>query len=136
MTDAGMPQSTSVLCNGLLRHIIDHSREAILVVDMQRMELVDEFNEDCLLHRPESDIGRLPILILSLKTGGSGLNLIGADRVIHFDRWWNPAVENQATDRVHRIGQKNSVSSYKLITLNTIEEKKDARIIVFLPYFW
>ncbi len=55
--------------------------------------------------------------------GGSGLNLVGADTVIHYDMWWNPAVENQATDRVHRMGQKQSVSSYKLITLNTIEEK-------------
>ena len=59
----------------------------------------------------------------SLKAGGTGLNLVGADTVIHYDMWWNPAVENQATDRVHRMGQKKSVSSYKLITFNTIEEK-------------
>lgn len=51
------------------------------------------------------------------------MNLVGADTVIHYDMWWNPAVENQATDRVHRIGQNRSVSSYKLVTLNTIEEK-------------
>jgi len=61
--------------------------------------------------------------LVSLKAGGSGLNLVGADTVIHYDMWWNPAVESQATDRVHRLGQMNSVSSYKLITLNTIEEK-------------
>ena len=61
--------------------------------------------------------------LVSLKAGGSGLNLVGADTVIHYDMWWNPAVENQATDRVHRIGQKKSVSAYKLVTLNTIEEK-------------
>ena len=61
--------------------------------------------------------------MLSLKAGGTGLNLVGADTVIHYDMWWNPAVEAQATDRVHRMGQKSSVSSYKLITLGTIEEK-------------
>jgi SNF2 family DNA or RNA helicase len=60
---------------------------------------------------------------VSLKAGGTGLNLVGADTVIHYDMWWNPAVENQATDRVHRMGQKKNVSAYKLITLNTIEEK-------------
>ena len=60
---------------------------------------------------------------MSLKAGGTGLNLTGADMVIHFDPWWNPAVENQATDRAHRIGQKRTVYSVKLITKGTIEEK-------------
>lgn len=78
-----------------------------------RMSIVREFNENA----------NVPIFLVSLKAGGSGLNLTGADTVIHYDMWWNPAVENQATDRVHRIGQMNSVSSYKLVTLNTIEEK-------------
>ncbi len=78
-----------------------------------RLSIVKKFNED----------HNIPIFLVSLKAGGSGLNLVGADTVIHYDMWWNPAVENQATDRVHRLGQKNSVSSYKLITLNTIEEK-------------
>ncbi|WP_075883333.1 DEAD/DEAH box helicase [Candidatus Protochlamydia sp. W-9] len=78
-----------------------------------RLSIVKKFNED----------PNIPIFLVSLKAGGSGLNLVGADTVIHYDMWWNPAVENQATDRVHRLGQKNSVSSYKLITLNTIEEK-------------
>ncbi|PFA20169.1 hypothetical protein CN373_15165 [Bacillus cereus] len=68
---------------------------------------------------------RAPIFILSLKAGGTGLNLTAANHVIHFDRWWNPAVENQATDRVHRIGQKNFVQVHKLITVNTLEEKID-----------
>mgnify|MGYP002513612370 CR=1 FL=1 len=62
-------------------------------------------------------------MVLSLKAGGTGLNLTGADTVIHFDPWWNPAVEDQATDRAHRIGQKNSVQVIKLITKGTIEEK-------------
>lgn len=78
-----------------------------------RLEIVKEFNED----------PAIPVFLVSLKAGGTGLNLTGADTVIHYDMWWNPAVENQATDRVHRMGQKNSVSSYKLITLGTIEEK-------------
>ncbi|WP_213358286.1 DEAD/DEAH box helicase [Chlamydiifrater phoenicopteri] len=78
-----------------------------------RLSLVNQFNED----------PSLAVFLISLKAGGTGLNLVGADTVIHYDMWWNPAVENQATDRVHRIGQSKSVSSYKLVTLNTIEEK-------------
>jgi len=78
-----------------------------------RLEIVKQFNDDT----------RILVFLVSLKAGGSGLNLTSADTVIHYDMWWNPAVENQATDRVHRIGQKRSVSSYKLVTLNTIEEK-------------
>jgi len=78
-----------------------------------RLEIVKQFNEDA----------EIPIFLVSLKAGGTGLNLVGADTVIHYDMWWNPAVESQATDRVHRLGQKRSVSSYKLITLGTIEEK-------------
>lgn len=66
-----------------------------------------------------------PIFILSLKAGGTGLNLTAANHVIHFDRWWNPAVENQATDRAYRIGQTKFVHVHKLITTGTIEEKID-----------
>ncbi len=78
-----------------------------------RLNIVKQFNED-----PDTSI-----FLVSLKVGGTGLNLVGADTVIHYDMWWNPAVENQATDRVWRMGQKQAVSSYKLITLGTIEEK-------------
>jgi SNF2 family DNA or RNA helicase len=67
--------------------------------------------------------GVVPVFLISLKAGGVGLNLTSADTVIHLDPWWNPAVEAQATDRAHRIGQKNVVTSYKLITRNTVEEK-------------
>ena len=63
------------------------------------------------------------IFLLSLKAGGTGLNLTTADTVIHYDPWWNPAVENQATDRAHRIGQLKPVFVYKLITEGTVEEK-------------
>ena len=72
--------------------------------------------------------GEYFILILSLKAGGTGLNLTAANHVIHFDRWWNPAVENQATDRAYRIGQKRFVHVHKLITTGTIEEKIDQMI--------
>lgn len=65
----------------------------------------------------------IPVFLISLKAGGVGLNLTGADTVIHFDPWWNPAVEDQATDRAHRIGQTKVVTSYKLITRDTVEEK-------------
>jgi superfamily II DNA or RNA helicase len=67
--------------------------------------------------------GTIPVFLISLKAGGVGLNLTGADTVIHFDPWWNPAVEDQATDRAHRIGQTRVVTSYKLIARDTVEEK-------------
>ncbi len=71
----------------------------------------------------------VPFMVLSLKAGGVGLNLTRANHVIHFDRWWNPAVENQATDRVFRIGQKKNVMVHKFLTKGTIEEKIDAMLM-------
>src|SRR5262249_41429501 len=70
----------------------------------------------------------IPYFVLSIKAGGTGLTLTAANHVIHFDRWWNPAVENQATDRAFRIGQKKNVQVHKFITLGTIEERIDALI--------
>jgi len=67
--------------------------------------------------------GEVPLFLISLKAGGTGLNLTAADTVIHYDPWWNPAVENQATDRAHRIGQDKKVFVYKLLTVGTVEEK-------------
>ncbi len=78
-----------------------------------RQELVRKFNKD----------KKHKVFLISLKAGGTGLNLTSADNVIIFDPWWNPSVENQAIDRTHRIGQKNSVNVYRLITKGTIEEK-------------
>jgi len=69
-----------------------------------------------------------PFFILSLKAGGTGLNLTAAAHVIHFDRWWNPAVENQATDRAFRIGQNKNVLVHKFVTTGTVEERIDAMI--------
>ena len=65
----------------------------------------------------------MPVFLISLKAGGTGLTLTRADTVIHYDPWWNPAVENQATDRAHRIGQDKTVFVYKLIAEGTVEEK-------------
>ncbi len=79
----------------------------------ERMKLVDEFNSN----------PKIKLFLISLKAGGTGLNLTGADLVIHYDPWWNISAENQATDRAYRIGQKNNVQVYKLITKNSIEEK-------------
>ena len=67
--------------------------------------------------------GDVPVFLISLKAGGVGLNLTGADVVIHYDPWWNQAVQNQATDRAHRIGQTKKVTVYKLIAKGSIEEK-------------
>lgn len=78
-----------------------------------RLEICDRFNSD----------ETIPVFLISLKAGGVGLNLTGADIVVHFDPWWNPAIEAQATDRTHRIGQKKIVTSIKLIVSETIEEK-------------
>ncbi|MDA1470300.1 SWF/SNF helicase family protein [Brachyspira hyodysenteriae] len=77
-----------------------------------RMDLVHRFNA-----------GEAPVFLLSLKAAGTGLTLTQADTVMHYDLWWNPAVEDQATDRAYRIGQKRVVTNYKLITRGTIEEK-------------
>ena len=74
------------------------------------------------------DDERVPFFVLSLKAGGSGLTLTVASHVVHVDRWWNPAVENQATDRAFRIGQKKNVLVHKFICRGTVEEKIDALI--------
>jgi SNF2 family DNA or RNA helicase len=78
----------------------------------KRIEMVKAFNE-----------GDTQVFLISLKASGMGINLTGADMVIHFDPWWNPDVEAQATDRAHRIGQKRTVEVIKLIARGTIEEK-------------
>jgi SNF2 family DNA or RNA helicase len=79
----------------------------------KRKQLIEQF---------QADDGP-PFFVVSLKAGGTGLNLTAASHIIHFDRWWNPAVENQATDRAFRIGQKRNVLVHKFITTGTIEER-------------
>lgn len=97
-------------CGGLVLHGGTPAKE--------RQKMVDTFNGE----------GYLPFMVLSIKAGGVGLNLTAANHVIHFDRWWNPSVENQATDRAFRIGQKRSVMVYKMVVQGTVEEKIDRLI--------
>ena len=80
---------------------------------------------DRMVGRFQEEGGAPPVFVLSLKAGGTGLNLTRASRVFHFDRWWNPAVEDQATDRAHRIGQPRLVQVYRLLTAGTVEERID-----------
>ncbi|MBP1932536.1 DEAD/DEAH box helicase [Ammoniphilus resinae] len=110
----------------LLQKVIeDHRQEPVLflhgrVTKNKRDEMIARFQDDTL--PPEEQHA---IFILSLKAGGTGLNLTGANHVFHFDRWWNPAIENQATDRAYRIGQTRHVHVHKFITLGTLEERID-----------
>jgi SNF2 family DNA or RNA helicase len=109
-------QFTSLLA--LLREELDTQEIAYCYLDgsmstRRRQEEIDRFQGS-----PD-----VPVFLLSLKAGGSGLNLTGADTVVHFDPWWNPAAEAQATDRAHRIGQTRVVTSYKLVCASTVEEK-------------
>jgi superfamily II DNA or RNA helicase len=107
-------QFTAMLA--LLREELSAQQIAFCYLDgstKDRAQVVEQFQGDA----------AIPVFLISLKAGGVGLNLTGADTVVHFDPWWNPAVEAQATDRAHRIGQKNVVTSYKLITRGTVEEK-------------
>ena len=123
----------------LLEEIIDGGHRALVFSQFTRMlallkeTLTAEGIEFCYLDGSTTDRAQvverfqstptIPVFLISLKAGGVGLNLTGADTVIHFDPWWNPAVEAQATDRAHRIGQTRVVTSYKLIARDTIEEK-------------
>jgi SNF2 family DNA or RNA helicase len=99
----------------LLTERIEHFYLSGSTKAIERLKMANSFNEG---------IGK--VFLISLKAGGTGLNLTGADMVIHYDPWWNPAVEDQATDRAHRIGQKNAVQVIKLITQGTVEEKINA----------
>ncbi|MFJ5718172.1 DEAD/DEAH box helicase [Neobacillus sp. NPDC093127] len=87
---------------------------------------VPKTQRDTMIERFQN--GEFPVFLLSLKAGGTGLNLTAANHVIHYDRWWNPAVENQATDRAYRIGQSRFVHVHKLICTGTLEEKIDAML--------
>jgi len=109
-------QFTSLL--SLLREELDAQGVAYCYLDgsmtaKARQAAVDRFQGD----------DAVPVFLISLKAGGTGLNLTGADVVVHYDPWWNPAAEAQATDRTHRIGQTKVVTSYKLICAGTVEEK-------------
>ncbi len=110
----------------MLRHYLqDLYGEEVLflhggVTKKRRDEMVESFQQE--------GSSSAAIFILSLKAGGTGLNLTTANHVVHFDRWWNPAVENQATDRAFRIGQHKNVEVHKFITTGTLEERIDEMI--------
>jgi superfamily II DNA or RNA helicase len=111
------------ICDPLAAHLAEVFGRPGLVLHgatsvKKRRQLVDDFQRE----------DGPPFFILSIKAGGTGLNLTNASHVIHFDRWWNPAVENQATDRAFRIGQKRNVLVHKFVTRGTIEEKIDTLI--------
>jgi SNF2 family DNA or RNA helicase len=100
----------------IIRTWLDEHQTKHLYLDgatRNRQELIDQFSQD------ES----IRLFLISLKAGGSGLNLMAADTVIIYDPWWNPAVESQAVDRAHRIGQNKTVSVYRLVTENSVEQK-------------
>jgi len=109
------------ILSGMLRHEL--GKEVLFLhggtSQGQRQKMIDQFQEAT---------GKNPILLLSLKAGGVGLNLTAATHVFHFDRWWNPAVENQATDRAYRIGQTRTVQVHKYIVRGTLEERIDEMI--------
>ena len=96
-----------------------NSRQSPLY-EFARSTLVDRFQDD-----PDYEI---PLFVISLRAGGTGLNLTAASYVVHFDRWWNPAVEDQATDRAYRIGQEENVQVFKYTTRGTVEQRIDAMI--------
>jgi SNF2 family DNA or RNA helicase len=89
---------------------------------------VSKGRRDSMVEHFQRDDGP-PVMLLSLKAGGTGLNLTAANHVVHLDRWWNPAVENQATDRAFRIGQRRDVQVRKLVCVGTVEERIDALIL-------
>jgi SNF2 family DNA or RNA helicase len=90
---------------------------------------VPKKQRDRMVERFQTDGDGPRIFVLSLKAGGTGLNLTAANHVFHFDRWWNPAVENQATDRAFRIGQRKNVQVHKFLCVGTLEEKIDEMIV-------
>lgn len=109
-------QFTTLL--GLLRDELDNQGLTYCYLDGSTPQKQRQLEVDRYQNSPN-----IPVFLISLKAGGTGLNLTGADTIVHFDPWWNPAVEAQASDRAHRIGQTKVVTSYKLICTGTVEEK-------------
>jgi non-specific serine/threonine protein kinase len=111
-----MTEPLAEFLSGIFRRpgLVLHGQTAV----KRRKTLVDQFQRD----------DGPPFFVVSLKAGGTGLNLTAASHVIHFDRWWNPAVEDQATDRAFRIGQKRNVLVHKFVCRGTIEERIDALV--------
>ena len=137
-TEAATASGKLDLFGELLEEIVDGGHRVLVfsqfvsMLSILKEQLAAEEIEYCYLDGSTHDRAgvverfqnsKIPVFLISLKAGGVGLNLTGADTVIHYDPWWNPAVEDQATDRAHRIGQSKVVTSYKLIARGTVEEK-------------
>jgi non-specific serine/threonine protein kinase len=132
----------------LVTDLLDAGEQALVFTQFREMgmllqqHLADRFHQsvpflhggvpkaarDDMVERFQAGTGGSPLLLVSLRAGGTGLNLTAASRVVHYDRWWNPAVEDQATDRAWRIGQERSVFVHKLVCQGTVEERIDALI--------
>jgi len=139
MVEGAAPSGKLEMFEELIEEVIDGGHRALVfsqftsMLALIRDRLTVRGIEFCYLDGATPDRGGvvrrfqdhadIPVFLISLKAGGTGLNLTGADTVIHFDPWWNPAVEAQATDRAHRLGQKRVVTSYRLIARGTVEEK-------------
>ena len=133
-----LPSAKLVLLMSMLPELVEEGRRILLFSQFTGMLSLIEKELDAIQmpyviltgqtrdrRKPVEDFqsGKVPVFLISLKAGGTGLNLTAADTVIHYDPWWNPAVENQATDRAHRIGQEKKVFVYRLVTQGTVEEK-------------
>jgi superfamily II DNA or RNA helicase len=104
--------------------LVDHLRSELRLPEVPFLHGgVPMLKRDAMVQRFQEDEDAAPILLVSLRAGGTGLNLTRASHVLHYDRWWNPAVEDQATDRVHRIGQTRAVTVHTLVTAGTIEDR-------------
>ena len=108
-----------LLSEHLTKRLVHNQIFFMGVTRKRRQKMIDQFQNE---EGP-------PVLLISLKAGGTGLNLTSANRVIHFDRWWNPAVEDQATDRAWRIGQQKTVFVHKLVCRGTLEERINQLLI-------
>ncbi|MDQ6977002.1 MAG: DEAD/DEAH box helicase, partial [Ghiorsea sp.] len=138
MDTDGIPSAKTDMLKEMLPEMVEEGRKILLFSQFAEMlrlieSLCDELGlpyvkltgqtRDRITPVEQFQNGEVPIFLISLKAGGTGLNLTAADTVIHFDPWWNPAAEDQATDRAHRIGQDKPVFVYKLTTIGTVEEK-------------
>ena len=132
----------------LVTDLLDAGEQALVFTQFREMglllqqHLLERFNQtvpflhggitkphrDRMVESFQAGTASSPLLLVSLKAGGTGLNLTAASRVVHYDRWWNPAVEDQATDRAWRIGQSRAVFVHKLVCEGTVEERIDALI--------
>ena len=117
-----LPEGRRILIFSQFTSMLDLIKPALTAAGHRYVELRGDTTDRAEPVR-SFEAGEVPLFLISLKAGGRGLNLTSADTVIHYDPWWNPAAEDQASDRAHRIGQTKSVFVYKLIAADTVEER-------------